>query len=219
MFAIVSVHTPNYQSLADYTWTNKVEYAERHGYRHYCKTDNFTAKYAPGEKIPLVKKYLVDNPDVEWVMWVDTDTLITNFNTKLEDLVDEKYHIIISTDGNGVNSGIFFMRNSPECHAYIDWMLEVYPEYENKYTFWAEQDTLNASLDMPEWNHLIKVIPQYLINCHDCWPNQWKPGFAYDKLGNRSWWLPGDFIIHWPGSTLETRLQRQIPYYLPRIIK
>lgn len=219
MYAVVSLHTPNFQPLADYTWPNKIEYAERHGYKHYCKTDGFTT-HPSGEKIPLIKQYLTDNPDVEWVMWIDTDTLITNFNTKIEDLIDDQYHFIIATDGNGINAGCFLMRNSPECHAYLDWTLSVYPEFEATHKFFAEQATMDASLNMPEWSPLIKLIPQYLVNSHDCWPNQWKPEPTWlDKFNNRSWWEPGDFLVHWPGSTLETRLTRQIPYYIPKVIK
>ena len=39
MYAIISSHTPNYKLLADVTWTNKEEYAERHGYLTHCKTE------------------------------------------------------------------------------------------------------------------------------------------------------------------------------------
>jgi len=26
-------------------------------------------------------------------------------------------------------------------------------------------------------------------------------------------------MVHWPGSSLETRLNRHIPYYMPKVIK
>ena len=75
------------------------------------------------------------------------------------------------------------------------------------------------SLDMPEWSPLIKVVEQHLFNSHDCWPNAWQPGFGLDKLGGRAWWEPGDFMVHWPGSSMETRLGRHIPYYFNKVIK
>jgi hypothetical protein len=75
------------------------------------------------------------------------------------------------------------------------------------------------STGMPEWSSIIKVEPQYKFNAHDCWPNQWQPGFGVDKLGERAWWEPGDTVVHWPGSSLQTRLGRQIPYYMPKVIK
>jgi len=39
---LVSLNDAKYQPLADITWKqNKEIYAEKHGYGHACKTDNF----------------------------------------------------------------------------------------------------------------------------------------------------------------------------------
>jgi hypothetical protein len=220
MYAVISMHTPDYQPLADYTWTkNKLEYAERHGYAAYCKTDDFRLpkNQVGGEKLRLFREYFDANPDVEWIWWLETDTLLTNFNTKIEDLIDNDYHFIIGTDGNGLNAGSFFLRNSLEGNAYLDWLILVWPKYQNHHFY--EQQAMIDSTSMPEWSPIIKVEPQYKFNAHDCWPNQWQPGFGVDKLGKRAWWEPGDAVVHWPGSSLQTRLGRQIPYYMPKVIK
>lgn len=219
MYAIVSFHTDNYRPMTDHTWPNKVEYAQRHGYDYFCVETPQGQHYGPSGKIPTIKQYMDTHPDTEWIMWVDSDTLITNYTIKIEDLIDNDYHFIVSTDGNGINTGIFFIKNSPEMNKFIDYLLEVYVEFENKYQFMGEQESIAQSYEKPEWGHMMKLIPQHLINCHDCWPNGWEPGFSHDKFGNRSWWEAGDFIIHWPGSSLETRVNRQLPYYLPKVIK
>ena len=220
-FAILSMHTPDYQPLADYTWTqNKLEYAQRHGYKSFCKTDNFVLPkhQVGGEKLRLFKEYLAANPEVEWIWWCETDTLITNFNTKIEDMVDNDYHFVIGTDGNGLNAGSFFLRNSLLGNAYLDWLISVWPKYQNHHFY--EQQAMIDSLDMPEWRSIIKVVPQHFFNSHDCWPNQYTPDPKWiDKLGSRAWWEPGDFMVHWPGSSLDTRLRRHIPHYMPQVIK
>jgi len=220
MYAIISMHTLDYQPLADFTWTqNKLEYAKQHGYKYFCKTDGFTLpKHAVGgEKLKLFREYFDNNIDVEWIWWCETDTLITNYNIKIEDHIDNNFHFVIGTDGNGLNAGSFFLRNSIQGNAYLNWLISVWPKYEDHYFY--EQQAMIDSLTMPEWLPIIKVVKQHCFNSHDCWPNSWEPGYGFDKLGGRAWWEPGDFMVHWPGSSLETRLNRHIQYYMPKVIK
>jgi hypothetical protein len=212
-YAIVSIHTPNFKELSDVTWPNKVEYANRHSYKSQAKTDGFLLEHASGEKIPFIREYLKANPDVEWVWWLDTDTLITNYTKKIEEFLDNDYHFIITTDNNGINAGSFFVRNSPESLAYLDYMLEQYPTFKEQHGFFAEQECMVATYKMPEWQPLIKIIPQKLINAYDVWPNTWIDFSTFAS------WEPGDFVVHWPGSTMETRLTRHIPFYRDKIIK
>ena len=228
--AIVSLHTPNFQTLADYTWPNKVEYAERHGYRYFCKTDGFTFHWPSGEKFPMIKQYLLDNPDTEWVWWVDTDTLITDYTKRVEEFLDDDYHFIIGTDVDhnpesshnkdhrAVNAGSFFVRNSSEAHAYLDWMLSVYEEFEKEYGWWTEQRIIDASCNFSNlkltWKKYIKICPQHWFNSFDCEPRR----FARDLLGERANWEPGDFLVHWPGVGMDTRM-RLVGKYLNLITK
>ena len=132
-------------------------------------------------------------------------------------MIDPDYHFIIGTDGNGMNAGSFFLRNSPEGNAYLNWLIEMWPVYETHHFY--EQQAMIDSYDMPEWRSIIKLEPQHKFNSHDCWPNSGEVGFGVDKLGQRAWWEPGDAVVHWPGSSLEIRLGRQIPYYMPKVIK
>ena len=42
MIVLTTMHDQNYQTLANETWdTNKVEYAEKHGYSYLAKTEDF----------------------------------------------------------------------------------------------------------------------------------------------------------------------------------
>jgi hypothetical protein len=117
MIAIVSLHTPNYQVLADFTWNqNKQEYADKHGYKTILKLDNFKGNMTIGyEKIFFLQDIMRENPNIEWFWWLGTDTMITNYNIKIEDVIDNDYHFIIGTDGNGMNADGFFIRR-PRLH-------------------------------------------------------------------------------------------------------
>jgi hypothetical protein len=200
-FAIVSLNDKNYQPLADLTWEqNKVKYAERHDYGYACKTDGFYNVVIGFEKIWFMRDMLDAYPDIDWLWWTGTDTLITNMSVKLEDRVDNNYHFIIATDCNGINADSFFVRNTPEGRGYLDLIKSKYDQY--KTHVWAEQQVI---IDTAEANKdIIKFLPQKDINAYDyglypeCVPK--------DKFGNDGQWSKGDLLIHWPGTSLWQRL-------------
>lgn len=200
--AIVSLNDRNYQPLADLTWEqNKVKYADKHEYAYACKTDGFYNVVIGFEKIWFMRDMFDAYPDLDWMWWTGTDTLITNMNTKLEDRIDNNYHFIIATDCNGINADSFFVRNTPEGRGYLDLIKSKYEEYKNH--VWAEQQVI---IDTAEANKdIIKFVPQKDINAYDyglypeCVPK--------DKFGNDGQWSQGDLLIHWPGTSLWKRLE------------
>lgn len=218
MIAIVSLHTPNYQPLADHTWdNNKLLYAQKHQYRAFCKTSNFVGNISPGyEKIFYLQELMANHPEIEWFFWLGTDTMITNFNIKVEERIDSNFDFIIATDGNALNADSFLVKNSKNGRDLINWIADNVGRYDPHY--FREQQAMIEANEMPEWKPMFKVIQQHLINSHDCWPNHYLPGFGHDKLGGRAWWEPGDFVVHWPGSSLQTRLFRMVPHYSPKVI-
>ena len=208
MLSILSLCTPNYQVLANATWPNKVQYAWLNKYGYLCKNNNFTMKHASGEKLPFIRDYLNSNPSVEWVWWLDIDTIITNFHVRIEDRIDNTYHFIISKDLNGINAGSFFIRNSPEGRNFLDWMIEVYPLFEKETGFFAEQTVMESAMHIEKWKKITKIVPQKSINSYHSHLNSWT------QLGPDAIWERGDFVVHFPGTTMEQRLNHLVPMYL-----
>ena len=109
--AITTLHTPwNYQELADLTNPNKQRYCDKHGYDFVPHFTNFDfdkyyvdenrpkgmANWHGGfEKIGLVLR-LLKSGKYDWVFWLGTDTLITNFDIKIEEVIDNDYHFIVA---------------------------------------------------------------------------------------------------------------------------
>jgi hypothetical protein len=62
----------------------------------------------------------------------------------------------------------------------------------------------------------IKIVPQRYLNAYQnsLYPHQG----IYDCLGNDGTWQHGDWLIHWPGTQLETRLQLA-NIYLAKVVK
>ena len=90
-----------------------------------CHTDERPASWS---KILAVKHYL---KDVDWVMWLDADTIITNPDIRLESLLPRSASgpdFVITVDGGGYNAGIWLMRRSEWSMAFLDrwWSMKQY---------------------------------------------------------------------------------------------
>jgi hypothetical protein len=211
--AIASFNLSNYQSLHDITWKqNKIKYAERHGYKAFCKTENFYNLTIGFEKIWLIRDLFNENPELDWIWFTGCDTLVTNMTIKLEDIIDNDYHFIIATDCNGINADSFLIRNSSEGKAYIQMIMDKYDDYKNH--SWAEQQVM---IDTEEqYKDIIKLVPQRDINSYNCSLYPLQP--STDRFGNSGNWQPGDFHIHWPGTSLGHRIDLA-NYYLKQVIE
>jgi len=239
MYAIFTHHDDAYQELAEFTWRqNKLIYAKKHGYDVYARTENFVT--ADGkvpmtgfEKLYIAKDLLEKHPEYKWVWWTGTDSLITNMNVRIEDRVLNQYHFIVSTDVNGINADSFLLRNSPEGLKFLDEWLETEEECSK---FWdAEQRALALMLGLPvtadaswappgpieiaeKYQSIVKLVPQRYLNAYNYslyggqYPDQ------RDKLGVNGNWSFGDWLIHWPGTPLQMRLEL-VKYYIAHVMR
>jgi len=170
------------------------------------------------EKAYLFKEAFDAHPEVEWLFFSECDTLITNMNITLESIVegvDPSVHMLITTDANGINAGNLFMRNSAETYRYLDEMLRCIPIYPNEQAF--IQDSYGGYGRLSKrYRPMIQLMPQHRFNSYEYRTIKWtKRGFAHemsnekfseDDQGHRGQWEKGDFLIHWPNTSLELRL-------------
>lgn len=201
-YAIVNLYNNYYQALADYTWVqNKIVYAECHGYAYMAKTDNFLGITLGFEKIWFLNDLMAQNPNIEWFWWTGCDTLITNMTIKIEDMVDNNYHLIAAGDCNAIiNADSFIIRNSPEGREYIKKIMSHQPEFNNH--GWAENQVMINLY--AEYKDKIKILPQRLLNAYECSIHPSQP--TTDSLGNDGDWKYGDWLIHWPATPLSMRI-------------
>jgi hypothetical protein len=233
MYALVELHDANYQPLADLTWVeNKLEYAKIHGYKAFCRMDNFVPNVGIGyQKIYYIKELLENNPEIEWFWWTGTDTMITNFGTRIEDRIDTRYHFIVAVDKNGINADSFLIRNTPEGQKLFN---EVLSLEEASSKFWdVEQRAISNLFGFPgtgeagwpegndlkvtnEYKDIVKLVPQRYMNAFNYQLYHYTD--HRDKLGWDGNWQIGDWLIHWPATSLEYRSQLY-DFYKEYIIK
>jgi hypothetical protein len=64
---------------------------------------------------------------MRWFFWIDADALFTNFDIEIESLIKEfatssifkPVDLLIAKDWNGLNSGVFLLRNSDDAKEYL----------------------------------------------------------------------------------------------------
>jgi len=225
MYAVLSLNDANYQPLADITWTqNKKIYCDRHGYEGMLKTNKFMGGNNPtatSTKIPIgferifwMLDLMIERPDINWFWWTGTDSMITNHTIKFEDKIIPEYDLIISTDCHEINNDSFLMKNSEWSRGYLQRIINVMPEYSIHH--WFEQQAMIDTRLSKENVDKIKIVPQRYLNSYQnsLYPHQSK----YDCLGNDGTWQQGDWLIHWPGTLLEKRLELA-SYYLGQVVK
>jgi len=232
MYALIGLHDEKYQPLADLTWNqNKEVYAKKHGYDAICKTDGFKEDSNIGfQKIYFIKEILNTHPEYDWIWWTGTDSLVTNFAVRIEDRIDNDYHFIICVDVNGINADSLLIRNSPEAMQFLDDVLTIETESSK---FWdAEQRAIARVMGVPvppeQWTmypevqlsprseNIVKVMPQRFMNSFNYQLYHYTD--HRDKMGIDGNWLPGDWLIHWPATSLEHRLQLS-SFYMQHIVE
>ena len=207
---IATLHNLSYKDLAYYTYDNNlVEYAKRHSYYIACKKDNFSTDYLIYfEKIKFILDTFKDNPDLDWIWWLDCDAMITNYNIKLENIIDNDYDVIMSTDFNGLNCGSFLVKNSNRGKAWLEMIFSqryVYKFYSHP---WPEQIIIMETAR--NYTEILKVVPQKTFNSYYYslyGSNYGHDGSGLDRLGISGNWQPGDFVIHFPGYPNNQRIE------------
>jgi hypothetical protein len=239
-YALITHHDDGYKALADLTWgQNKAEYAKIHGYAMHAKTSNWKSPVPDKphlmtgfEKFHWAKEVLESHPEYDWIWWTGTDTMITNFGTRIEDRIFSSHHFIISVDVNGINDDSFLVRNSTEGRAFLDAILE---RQEEGLRFWdGGQRIINylcgfPGTGEPGWPHgdalkvcdqykdVVKIMPQRYMNSFNylLYPQYQPPNDKFDRDGN---WVLGDWLIHWPAVGTDGRIQLA-NFYKEHIVK
>lgn len=206
-YGLVSMYNVAYEELAQLTHVqNKVLYAKKYNYELYTKTSNFSTTYNINfEKVFIILEAFKSNPDLEWCFWLDCDAVVTNFNVKIEDHVDNNYHFVISSDVNGLNAGSFLVRNSPRGVAYLE---EIGSNaYNYAHTLWQEQQYIVDTYE--QHKDIIKVVPQKNINSYnyELYSNSYEKNEKWYLAYSDGNWEPGHYVLHWPGVPNHTRLE------------
>lgn len=216
-----------YSSSTQISRSNRESYCRLHNYRLIDETDSFlqgkkhqqSLAYYSWVKIEVVCSVMKENLDLDWLFWVDTDALFMNLHISLIQLlagVEDTDLIVIGADAEGINAGVFFIRNNPSGRTFCTELLN----QRSRYSY--EQQGMSAL-----YNKAVKESGQ---QCHVTEPDNLRlpsgvkacldkraPGIRLVKLCAMGSWaglerkrghglyfdgvyMNNDFIIHFPGD-------------------
>ena len=211
-FAVATFNLPNYSQLAEITDQSKLEYCNKHGYKFFALREAYYTPNLGFNKIHYTLELFENYPDIEWLLFSECDAMVTNYNIKIGDCINDQHHFIVSVDRLTVNSGNFLARNSPEGRDFLNMVLAE-PELYDPAAY-NEQNVICDNTPEYAKKGILQVMPQKFMNSYECflYGEVWPP-IDKDVGGNPANWEPGDWIIHWPGMSLETRLHRAATMY------
>lgn len=202
-FAVCSLAIgAEYKQTIQFCIASQEEHARRHGYPRITDESVFVPdRDATWSKIPLLQKHL---PDYDFIMWIDGDVLVTNQDRKIEEfieLMDPDKFLLIGRDFQGLNAGVFLIRNCPLAREFL---ADAWNRPELARVLFHEQTAMTDLLATPKYRGKAQIIPHAFVNIIN----------AYDyRMDPKVHWLPGDFCIHFAGiKDPGTRLALQQAY-------
>lgn len=184
-----------YKIMMALTSVNRLEYCLRYGYdyvtRHHSSSD---CKTIQKER----ELFLIDElKDCEYLLFMGADTLFTNMNIKVEDIINKfpiETKLIIGNCYNGINNDVMFIKS---CQESINYFLEVLKRLDHQPNDQGAQNEIGDSFP----NFLISRPHQKLFNSMPTWLYPHVP----DPKGGT--WSEGDYIFHVPGLAIQQRIQ------------
>jgi len=224
-FTIFQLWTEQYRLLANLTWPNKTNYAERHGY----KTIGVQHKVRSSIVLERALQWaftLDAMPDGDFLLMVGTDTIITRPDTRLEIFVDNNHDLFVLTDGYTVFGDALIVRSCPATRRFLFMVGERGHKYAKHVG--SEQDAMTVILldepEIPKEEHSTAMIEAQLnktdvrvkvLNdrkfCFDDIANHDSRGIP--RLGQNRFfprertWMPEYFMVHLGGMPLTKRIE------------
>ena len=236
---LVTHSTPSMNAYVDISAQNQSEYASTWGYHllHYqgllsgrdfmnAGTDNPVHRYGFfWQKTRAVQEALAlsaatgDGPLCEWVMWVDGDTLFTNFSQPIERIL-ARYpgaDTLLAREQtfgsqNLINAGVYLVKNTRAGNAFIDGVVDLFPLYRDG-KGWGDQDAVHHyALSMPygqtcnrSWDDVSgRVRDDIVVTPSQDFDSFYRREFVHSTA--EGFWHPGDFLAHFAGMSLPDRV-------------
>lgn len=197
--ALLSVYTPDYKPLADLTFNkNKALYCAKYGYTGY---NIECALHKQGFTKFKAALNILDHH--EWVWITGTDSMVTNFQKDVYEVLDLQNPAISfvgAYDANSFNADSVLIRNDVYGHTLLQAVESLYNTYDN------EQHSTIVLLEQNQfWRDRAKFTYQWEMNSYlyGLYTGYTPVDCVY---GVRGEWQEGDLLIHWPGVSYGRRM-------------
>ena len=193
---IISLCDHNVDAICSASVANKQAYADRHGYDVIVDGEIIDdSRPTSWSKLLAMRKYL---PYYDFLFYVDVDTIITNVDVKLEDIVDYGYDQILAADRNGLNCGVWLIRNTPWSMWFLDemWAQEQFVHPSTFVLFHYEQRAMHFLYQSKVWRRAVKQDAYQGANTIRA-RTKVVNSCVFNSLP--AWYKKGDFLVHLAG--------------------
>jgi hypothetical protein len=199
------------QEVFELTLPSKQRYAKKHGY-DLLSLNSFGEdknKIFGSKNIGFLRVVrcfeMLEHYDA--IMWVDADAIITNYDYKIQDFIQEDPTLIVSWDWSGkrtFSTGNFILRNTEKTKQLFNVFLQV-GDFVIKNNEWGEeQTTFNLIYNSTELQNTISVLDHKFLNSI---PTR---EMFIGKWGSRPIpypWSKESFLSHITGISNEHRIE------------
>lgn len=185
------------REVGDATLPSKGAYAAARGYSFALNRHYEAGSHPSWQKIRLLEYFL---PEYDAVLWLDADTLVTNPEVSVEELLGDHPALVVSRDWSTCaaadgphhfSMGNFILRNSRESFRLLTLM--------GRRGHWANESLWEQSAIQeehrlnPEIRPLVKILDRRALN-------------SVPFPGSVGEWQPGDFLCHFTGIANSLRM-------------
>ncbi len=198
--SVVSFLEEECDDISKYSVQNKLAYCRKHDYNFNCFD-----KITNNEKSIQINKLIAVNEllkkqQCDWVWLVDIDSVIMNFEFKLEFVLDEKNQMIFTKSKDSLKS--CFFKNTQMVREFIDEICSLNFDHSiqdriDYFTNLLFQKITNEQ----KYNSITKFIDERI--CNSNWINSYQQG---------------DFLIQFSGGEYTKKVQSFFSYLLPKQI-
>lgn len=187
--AIVQVYDEKIACYSQYSTIINQIYAVGHGYSYFCWDHSIVPLYVSVyyNKIKAIYTVMMSDMQPDWILYMDTDAIITNFSINIEDIINrhENQEVIYGMDLNGKNSGVILIKNT---QAMRDYLQDCYNDTSCYHTRLPEQTALFKHAELKKYKDLVGFETMHFFNAYL---------FKYaDMQYDERLWDRESFILH-----------------------
>ena len=135
MIGLLDAHNDNYEKIASLTRPGKLRYCRRHGYQFVEHVFGDLDRTPHWGRILAIQEHL---PKFEWLLYLDSDTIITNPEVKIEPHIDPRYDVTVGRMPKWLTGKASHLSTSAMLIKNTEWVLNFLPKW------WEQRQFINA---------------------------------------------------------------------------
>jgi len=116
------------------------KYCEEKGYTYFCEKDNGKINSSLNGRAytwykPKLVEDVIDQLNPDYILFLDIDAIVSDFNQNIEDFIDDNYNIVFAEDvghHSVMNAGVFLLKNTEWSRNFLKTWWESAENYKGK---------------------------------------------------------------------------------------